>query len=129
MYLEHLDVLPVGDADIECYTAVINKFLRAGFRVHEIHHDTLKNMEAFGADDAFFEEDRLLIMDWCQGIISMHNAYLLREYDAELKNKPKPDLDQAGNAKPKRLAKRAIVKPWADPMIDGIPAEHHQRFS
>ena len=51
-----------------------------GVRVRDIESDTLRNIRAFGPDKAFFEEDRILLLDWCQGIIIMHNKYEKRRW-------------------------------------------------
>jgi len=51
------------------------EYLKNGIRVADIESNTLRNMQAFGAKDAFFEEDRILLMDWCQGILFTKNQF------------------------------------------------------
>ena len=43
-YLENLDILPVFDANQQAYSSVINMFLKSGFRIVDIHYDTLNNI-------------------------------------------------------------------------------------
>jgi len=35
----------------------------------------LRNIQAFGAKNAFFEEDRILLIDWCQAILFVNNQF------------------------------------------------------
>ena len=74
-YLENLDILPNKDTNSMAYKSIIDNFLKSGIRIVDLHYDTLNNIQQFGAKNAFFEEDKLLMIDWCQAIISIFNRY------------------------------------------------------
>lgn len=43
----------------------------------------MRNIQAFGAKNAFFEEDRILLMDWCQAILFVSNQFEQRKKAAK----------------------------------------------
>lgn len=63
------------------YKAIMDNFILAGFRVKDIETDTLRNLQAFGAKNAFFEEDELLLMDFCEAIMLLNFRFCVRYAD------------------------------------------------
>ena len=59
-----MDIVPTDDCEITAYQTIINAWVRAGTRVMDFRSATLKNMECFGAEYAFFEEDKNLLVDF-----------------------------------------------------------------
>ena len=54
----------------KAYKSVVN-WLTNGVRVKDFECDSLRNIQAFGAQNAFFEEDRLLLIDFSEAIITV----------------------------------------------------------
>ena len=73
-YYKYLEMMTEGHYQKLSYKLIVD-YLKSGVRVADIEWNTLRNIQAFGAKDAFFEEDRLLIMDWCQGILFTKNQF------------------------------------------------------
>ena len=106
-------------------------FLRAGVRVCDIESNTLRNIHAFGAQDAFFEEDRLLLIDWCHAILVMYNAFELRCFEYNLSKRPppaEPEIDEAPKKKGLRKAIKYFVPEPIDEKIEGMSQRDHGAF-
>jgi len=79
-YLEALDILP-GNQQEKAYNNITNNFLKkSGIRIKDIEACTLSNIYCFGVDNALFEEDKLLLVDWCRGIITMKTKFEHRRF-------------------------------------------------
>lgn len=66
----------------ESYKAIVN-FLRNGVRVRDLESDILRNIEAFGPNDAFFEEDKYIVISFCDAILTVNNEYVKRNRDKQ----------------------------------------------
>jgi len=44
-------------------------------RVKDLECDFLRNMMAFGDKNAFFCEDKTLLIDFCRGILTVYNKF------------------------------------------------------
>ena len=64
-----LDLLDTKELYAKAYENVIMNFLGKGIRVKDIEADTMQIIEVFGSKDAFFEEDKLQLCDWCTSIL------------------------------------------------------------
>lgn len=73
-----LDQLDTEEHSCNAYENIITKFICAGIRVKDIESDTLRNIYAFGAKGAFFEEDQLLISDFCQTVLFINHRFATR---------------------------------------------------
>ena len=98
-----LEIIEEEEWQVQAYSCVIN-MLKNGIRVADIANDTLLNMQTFGLAEAFFEEDRQLILDWFQALIVVHTQFRIRF----LKTGLDPDLNLNG--------------------FEGIEERHHNRF-
>lgn len=61
----YLNQLNTDDQNCHAYKNILQNFICAGIRVKDIESDTLRNIYAFGPKNAFLEDDKMLLSDWC----------------------------------------------------------------
>ena len=66
----------------ESYKSIVN-YLRNGVRVKDLESDILRNMEAFGPANAFFEEDKWIVISFCDAVLTLNNEYVKKFGDEE----------------------------------------------
>ena len=84
---QFLNELDSKEAHAQAYEAIIDKFLCAGVRVADIESTTLRQLQAFGSKNAFFEEDELLLTDFCEAILLLNSRFAVKYANDDIKNK------------------------------------------
>ena len=82
---QFLNDLDSKEAHAKAYEAIIDNFLCAGFRVEDIESSTLRQLQAFGSKNAFFEEDELILTDFCEAILLLNFRFAVRYADDDIK--------------------------------------------
>ena len=80
-----LNELDTKETRAKAYEAIITKFLTPSFRIEELESSTLLLLNSFGSKNALFEEDELLLNDFCEAILLLNFRFTVRYADDPIK--------------------------------------------
>ena len=88
-FYDYIELLPDDDEKWKRAYSLLatDLMLYAGVRIQDFRDAIARNIYLFGAEKAFFEEDRKLVMDFCRMVICVYQKFRKRQVKYLLENK------------------------------------------